>query len=200
MNLIIEKLDINEYLKPSEIIDFENEAITQYSMSLVHGINSEEARIKMIYEFVRDKIHHTFDINGNIITCKASDVLQYGQGICYAKSHLLAALLRTLGIPSGICYQKLILSDEMPKLILHGLNAVYIRSLDKWVRLDARGNKEGVNAQFSLSKETLAFPVRSEFGEVDGDIVYAEPSANVITALKNSRNAQELTENLPVEI
>lgn len=189
MNLIIEKLDINEYLKPSEIIDFENDAITQYSMSLVHGINSEEARIKIIYEFVRDKIHHTFDINGNIITFMASDVLQYGQGICYAKSHLLAALLRVMGIPTGFCYQKLILSDEIPKIVLHGLNAAYIQSLARWVRLDARGNKEGVNAQFSLSKEMLAFPVRSEFGEVDGDIVYAEPSANVITALKNSRDA-----------
>lgn len=198
--MIIEKNNIDEYLKSSEVIDFENEAIIQCAKSLVNGIDGEESRIKTVYEFVRDKIHHTFDIKGNIITCKASDVLKYGQGICYAKSHLLAALLRSLGIPTGFCYQKLIFSDEMPKVILHGLNAVYIKSLNRWIRLDARGNKEGVNAQFSIDKEMLAFPVRSELGEVDGEEVYPEPSVNVIMALEKSRAVEELEKNLPAEI
>ncbi|MCR4437314.1 MAG: transglutaminase family protein [Eubacteriales bacterium] len=194
------KKDINEYLKPSEVIDFENEAIIQCAKSLVKEIDSEELKIKTIYEFVRDKICHTFDIKGNIITCKASDVLKYGQGICYAKAHLLAALLRSLGIPTGFCYQKLIFSEEIPKLVLHGLNSVYIKSLDQWIRLDARGNKEGVNAQFSLEKEMLAFPVRTELGEVDGEEVYAEPSVNVIITLEKSSTVEELERDLPTEV
>jgi len=177
-----------------------NKTITECAKSLVKGIDTEELKVKTVYEFVRDKIEHTFDIKGNVITCKASDVLKYGQGICYAKSHLLAALLRSLGIPTGFCYQKLIFSDENPKIILHGLNSVYLKSLDKWVRLDARGNKEGVNAQFSLEKEMLAFPARSELGEVDGEEVYDEPSMNVIIALEKSSTAEELENNLPVEI
>jgi transglutaminase-like putative cysteine protease len=200
MGLIVEKKDINEYLKSSKVIDFGNDEIIKCAQSLVRGIDNDELRIKTVYEFVRDKIHHTFDIKGNIITCKASDVLKYGQGICYAKSHLLAALLRSLGNPTGFCYQKLIFSDEMPKVILHGLNSVYIKSLDKWIRLDARGNKEGVNAQFSLEKEMLAFPVRSELGEVDEEEVYAEPSVNVIIALEKSSTGEELEKNLPIEI
>lgn len=41
-------------------------------------------------------------------------------GICFAKSHLLAALLRCKSIPAGFCYQKLILDDETaPVLIYH---------------------------------------------------------------------------------
>ncbi len=176
MGLIIKKKDLNQYLKSSGVIDFENKPITECAKSLVKGIDTEEVKVKTVYEFVRDKIDHTFDIKGNVITCKASDVLKYGQGICYAKSHLLAALLRSLGIPTGFCYQKLIFSDENPQIILHGLNSVYLKNLDKWIRLDARGNKEGVNAQFSLGKEMLAFPVRSELGEVDGEEVYDEPS------------------------
>lgn len=200
MSLIIEKKNINEYLKSSAVIDFENETILQCAKSLVDAIENEELKIKTVYEFVRDRIHHTFDIKGNIIPCKASDVIKYGQGICYAKSHLLAALLRSMGIPTGFCYQKLILSDEMPKVILHGLNAVYIKSLDKWIRIDARGNKEGVNAQFSFEKEMLAFPVRSELGEVDGVEVYAEPSVNVIIALEKSRTIEELEKNLPAKV
>ena len=125
--LIIEKKDLNEYLKPSAIIDFEDEKIIECAKSLVEEVDDEELRIKTVYEFVRDKIHHTFDIKGNVITCKASDVLKYGQGICYAKSHLLAALLRSLGIPTGFCYQKLLFSDEIPKLVFHGLNAVILK-------------------------------------------------------------------------
>jgi transglutaminase-like putative cysteine protease len=200
MGLIIKKKDLNQYLKSSGVIDFENKPITECAKSLVKGIDTEEVKVKTVYEFVRDKIDHTFDIKGNVITCKASDVLKYGQGICYAKSHLLAALLRSLGIPTGFCYQKLIFSDENPQIILHGLNSVYLKNLDKWIRLDARGNKEGVNAQFSLGKEMLAFPVRSELGEVDGEEVYDEPSMNVIIALEKSSTAKELENNLPVEI
>ncbi|NLY76371.1 MAG: transglutaminase domain-containing protein [Firmicutes bacterium] len=200
MSLLLEKDDLNEYLKPSEIIDFQSREIMDCANLLVRGINDEVLKIKRIYEFVRDKIHHTFDINGNEITCKASEVLKYRQGICYAKSHLLAALLRYLGIPTGFCYQKLIFSAENPIIILHGLNAVYIKQINKWLRLDSRGNKEGINAQFSTEREMLAFPVRSELGEEDGKIIYAAPNAKVISALENSKTREELIKNLPTEL
>lgn len=81
----------------------------------------------------------------DILTCTASEVLSAGHGICFAKSHLLAAILRCKSVPAGFCYQKLILDDETaPVLIYHGLNGVYIKEYQKWIRLDARGNKEGV--------------------------------------------------------
>lgn len=63
------------------------------------------------YEFVRDAISHSGDVAGRAVTCAASDVLQAREGLCYAKSHLLAALLRSNGIPAGFCYQALRSSD-----------------------------------------------------------------------------------------
>lgn len=42
--------------------------------------------------------------------------------------------------------------------------------------MDARGNKVGVDAQFDLEQERLAFPVREDLGEVDYGIVYANLS------------------------
>ena len=33
--------------------------------------------------------------------------------------------------------------------------------------VDARGNRPGVDARFSLTDEALAFPIRPEFGELD---------------------------------
>ena len=72
--------------------------------------------------------------------------------------NLLAALLRSQQIPTGFCYQRLMLFDTPEKgYCIHALNAVYFTSLNKWVRLDARGNKEGIDAQFSMDKEFLSF-------------------------------------------
>jgi transglutaminase-like putative cysteine protease len=106
MSLTLEKQELKEYLQSSSIIDYEDQAIIDCAEGLVKGINDEALKVKSVYEFVRDQIHHSFDIQGAIITCSASDVLKYGQGICYAKSHLVAALLRYLRIPTGFCYQR----------------------------------------------------------------------------------------------
>ena len=98
------------------------------------------------------------------VTRTATDVLTYREGICYAKSHLAAALLRAAGIPSGICYQRLtLLDDDSAGYAVHALNTVWIASLGRWVRFDARGDKPGVDAQFSLDEERLAFPIRAQY-------------------------------------
>ena len=114
---------------------------------------------------------------------------------------MLAALLRCKSIPTGFCYQKLILDDETaPVLIYHGLNGVYIKELEKWIRLDARGNKEGVNAQFSIETEQLAFPIRPELGEVDDYVVYPNPDAKVLERLQKCSTRTQLWEELPTEL
>ena len=61
-------------------------------------------------------------------------------------------------------------NEAAPVLIYHGLNGVYLSDYGKWIRLDARGNKEGVNAQFSVETEQLAYAVRPEMGEEDGTL------------------------------
>jgi len=193
--------NISEYLKSDDVIDYNNESITQIADSLYQNAESEIEYIKAAYEFVRDKISHSADINEDIITCSASEVLKAGHGICFAKSHLLAALLRCKSIPTGFCYQKLILDDETaPVLIYHGLNGVYIKECNKWIRLDARGNKEGVNAQFSIDEEQLAFPVRAEKGEEDGFVVYHNPDKKILEKLRNNKTRTELWDDLPTEL
>lgn len=201
MGLVLSTENIIEYLKEDDVIDFGHESIKQLADSLYQCTNSEVEYIKKAYEFVRDNIFHSADANEDIITCSASEVLDAGHGICFAKSHLLAALLRAKSIPAGFCYQKLILDDETaPVLIYHGLNGVYIKEINKWIRLDARGNKEGVNAQFSLDEEQLAFPIRSEKGEVDGFTIYPNPDVKVLEKLKKNKTRTELWDDLPTEL
>src|SRR2546428_7177495 len=113
-----------------------------------------------IFEWVRDQVAHSSDIGSRRITARASDVLIYREGICYAKSHLLAALLRSSGIPAGLSYQRLTRDEHASGgHEVHGLNTVYLKSVGRWIRLDARGNRPGVNAQVSLTEEQLAWPV-----------------------------------------
>ncbi len=201
MNAIAFTNNMISYLKKDDIIDFGNENIIQLADSLYKNIDSEIEYIKAAYEFVRDNISHSADIDEDIITCSASDVLNAKHGICFAKSHLLAALLRCKGIPVGFCYQKLILDDETALiLIYHGLNDVYIREYDKWIRLDVRGNKKGVNAQFSIDEEKLAFPVRTEKGEEDGFMVYPDPDTKILEKLRNNKTRTELWNDLPTEL
>ena len=201
MDIILYSNKPDEYLKHDRVIDYDNEAIIELADTLFEKANDELDFIKKAYEFVRDNISHSADINEDTITCTASEVLNARHGICFAKSHLLAALLRCKFVPTGFCYQKLILDDETaPALIYHGLNGVYIKDCKKWIRLDARGNKSGVNAQFSIETEQLAFPIRPNMGEVDNFIVYPDPDAKILEKLRGNKTRTELWKHLPTEL
>ena len=199
MEMKLQVNDISCYLESNEIIDFkDSEEILHISRDIGSRAKNEVELIRAVFEFVRDEISHSADINGKMVTCKASEVLSAKEGICYAKSHLLAALLRANKVPAGFCYQRIILDDETAQyLTLHGLNAVYVKTVGKWMRLDARGNKPGVDAQFSLEREQLAFPVRPHKGEADIPVIFAYPDANVVAALTRYAKLEELWSHLP---
>lgn len=180
---------MEEYLAVSEYINWDHEIVKEKAEELRKNASDEISLVKTIYEFVRDEIPHSWDVQDRRITKSASEVLEQGVGICWAKSNLLAALLRACNIPAGICYQRLTLGEEKGSgLCIHALNAVYIKSLDKWIRLDARGNKEGVDAQFGLEKEQLAFPVRRDWGEVDYTTIYAKPAQKLMKILEEGED------------
>ena len=200
-NIVLYSNKIDEYMKHDDVVDYDNKVITELADTLFQKANNEFDFIKTAYEFVRDNISHSADINEDVITCSASEVLRAGHGICFAKSHLLAALLRCKSVPAGFCYQKLILDDETaPVLIYHGLNGVYIKDYKKWIRLDARGNKTGVNAQFSIETEQLAFPIRPNLGEVDDFIVYPDPDIRILEKIRKSKTRTKLWDDLPTEL
>src|SRR5690625_6271512 len=110
------------------------------------------------FHYVRDEIKHSWDYKLNPVTCKASDVLQYGTGYCYAKSHLLAALLRANNIPAGLCYQRLTIADDKPPYCIHGLYAVYLKQYGLY-RIVPSGYKKDFSFDFHLPIHMLAIPI-----------------------------------------
>ena len=184
-------IDINEeYLKETETIDYKNPIIQEKISELLSISVYLPDYIENAYKFVRDEIPHSWDIQSPVVSHKASEVLLNKTGICWSKSCLLAALLRANRIPSGISYQYLTRADDNADegYIIHALNTVYIRELDKWIRLDARGNKETVHAEFSLKDEKLVFFIRKELGEFDYHDNHPDLDERLIKILKESND------------
>ncbi|MCG8553062.1 MAG: transglutaminase family protein, partial [Desulfobacterales bacterium] len=149
---------MKKYLQSTEFIDWKNRDVQKQALMLSKGLSTDEQIAESCFLFVRDEIKHSVDFQLNPLTAKASDVLKYKTGYCYAKSHLLAALLRACGIPAGLCYQRLTIANNTAPFCLHGLNAVYLQK-HGWYRIDSRGNKNGVNANFCPPTEQLAFSI-----------------------------------------
>lgn len=184
---------MNDYLKETAIIDYTHPLIVRAARTLFGPQQADIEKVKAGFVFVRDHIHHSWDVQHTRVTCRASEVLQWQEGICYAKSHLLAALLRSQNIPVGFCYQRLMLFDTPEKgYCIHALNAVFIGPLNRWIRLDARGNKKGIDAQFSTEHEMLAFSVREAAGERDYPVIYCNPRPETIDTLRKYDNALDM--------
>jgi transglutaminase-like putative cysteine protease len=185
---------MQQFLESSQYIDLDHPLIAAKALEVAMNCSSKEEIAQKCFTFVRDSIKHSWDYKLNPVTCKASDVLIHGTGYCYAKSHLLAALLRANGIPTGLCYQRLTITDQ-PPYCLHGLNAVYLEQ-HGWYKVDARGNKTGVDADFCPPHEKLAFAtVRS--GEQTFSEIWSEPDPSVIQALTRYDTIEEVHANLP---
>lgn len=186
-----------DYLASDDIVDWKNPLILVRARELTAGRKSEIDQARCIYEWVRDHVSHSFDAKSDSVTCSASEVLRYHTGICYAKSHLLAALLRASAIPAGFCYQVLMRDPPERGHVLHGLNALYLSDLDRWIRVDARGNTGRINAQFDTEREQLAFPPRPAQGEFTYKPIFAKPAKVVVDALRRYKTCTELRSHLP---
>lgn len=186
---------MNPYLLPGQYIDFEDPGIAALARQLSRDVASENALVDRCFQFVRDEIRHSADFKLNPVTCRASEVLRHRTGYCYAKSHLLAALLRANGIPTGLCYQRLSVYDDGAPYCLHGLNAAFLKT-HGWYRIDARGNKQGVAAAFCPPTEKLAFSLRGP-NERDLPEIWAEPLPIVVQVLERCSTYDQVLANLP---
>ena len=201
MKLQIESEQLDDYLKEvPPIIQFHTPLIQQKIQFIKSQASRNRDRAKMAFEIARDEVAHNFDTKSDNITINAEDVLKSKEGICFAKSHLLASLLRGMDIPTGFCYQKVLRKGTIESgYALHGLNAIYLPETG-WFRVDPRGNKPGIDSQFTTEEEKLAYPIRTELGEIDYDVVLTNPLPPVIDAMKKSTNCEQLFNSRPTDL
>lgn len=186
---------LEAYLQATAVIDWHHPAIRERAQRLAAGCPSPAAIAAACFTWVRDGIAHSVEHQRNPVTCRASEVLRHGTGFCFAKSHLLAALLRAQGIPAGFCYQRLSFDGRGAPFVLHGLNAVHLPE-QGWYRIDARGNNAAIDAQFMPPAERLAYaPGIAGEGDVPG--IFADPLPEVVEALQAHGTWQEVVQHLP---
>ncbi|MGV9315743.1 transglutaminase-like domain-containing protein [Streptomyces sp. NPDC003691] len=192
MELIQQTDGIAAYLAADDTIDHGHPLVRETAARLRRDTSGAHDYARAAFEFVRDSVTHSIDADDPRVTRRASEVLEQGTGICYAKAHALVALLRAESIPAALCYQNL--------GVVHGLVALRLPGRDRWSRIDPRGNRPGVDAQFSLDEERLAFTVDPESNEVDYPVLYAAPHPAVLAALRAAPDRKTLCETLPTAL
>ncbi|MFG2941877.1 transglutaminase domain-containing protein [Streptomyces sp. NPDC048282] len=197
MGLIQNTADLSAYLAADEVIDHHHPVVREKAGRLAAGAVDSYAYARAAYEFVRDAVPHSQDSGDPRVTWRASDVLERRTGICYAKAHALAALLRAEDIPTALCYQRLA-HDGGAGHAVHGLVAVRLDGA--WHRQDPRGNKAGVDARFSLDGERLAWIPDPQSNEMDYPVLYAEPHPAVLGALQAAPDRPALWKTLPTAL
>jgi len=185
---------MEQYLKSTETIDWQTPEVLLQARKVAAEQSDPVEIARACFEWVRDNIDHSGDYKAAVTTCSASEVLRKRTGWCFAKSHLLAALLRANKIPAGLCYQRL-LRDDGNGFSLHGLNALFLPAFG-WYRVDARGNKPGVDAQFCPPEERLAWPIQSE-GEADFLEIRPDPIPIILECLRDNHGWELVRANLP---
>ena len=184
---------MENYLIETPSIDYMNPLIQDKVRELMNKSEDNRDYIKRSYIFVRDEIPHSWNIKTDVVSKTASEVIENKTAIWWTKSCILAALLRANKIPSGISYQLLTRAyDASEGYMIHALNTLHIKDLNKWIRLDARGNEENINAYFSLDEEHLAYSIQSELGEIDYRDNHDDLDERLVNILGECENILEI--------
>lgn len=179
---------MDPFLGASDIVDHGHPSVRGLATELRAADPVETAR--RAYEWVRDRILFTGDRPSDEITCAASEVLRAGTGLCFAKSHLLVALLRANGVPAALAYQRI---RDGERFVLHGLVACSL-PVHGWYLCDPRGNKPGIDAQFTPPEQRLAFS-GPDVVRVPG--LFPDPLPAVVEALRTHRTFAAITAHMP---
>jgi hypothetical protein len=106
-------------------------------------------------------------------------------------------MLRFYKIPVGFCYQRISMGEGLG-YHLHCYNAVYLNG--KWIKLDARGNRDDIKAEFSLDEPKLAFEIDEELGESDIKGIFASPDLDCMNVIEKADDIQDVMFGMPDNI
>jgi len=132
---------MNEFLKPTELLDFEHFDFQEY-VSKFHEIKDDLSRAKAFYIYVRDGfLYDPYHLDLRHGALKASSIIFKNRAWCVEKAIVFAAGLRALGIPSRLGYaivqnhigvEKLLEALRTHLIVFHGYVDVHVNG--KWTK------------------------------------------------------------------
>ncbi len=140
---------MDEYLKPTPTIDYDNDDLKAFALDAASGTSPREQSVSLYYA-VRDGIRYNpYAADLSIDGLRASNTLRVGTGWCVAKAILLAACCRSLGIPArlGFADVKNHLSTKRLRkhmkneiFFWHGYTSIFID--ENWIKVTPTFNIE----------------------------------------------------------
>lgn len=131
------------YLRPTSTIDCDNEMIKEKAQALVKGQREIADKAKSLFYFVRDEIkYNIYVLSDKPEYYQASRVLKAEEGYCIQKAVLMAALARSVGIPSRLrmaAIRNHRVPTEVKELVggnlfpTHGYNEIYVEG--RWIKV-----------------------------------------------------------------
>jgi len=133
---------LEEYLRATDIIDSDSPSIREKAEELTIGLRTDSDKASALFYYVRDSIKFSPYAPGHLLEHnRASVVLDRGQGFCYQKAIVLAAMARAVGIPARLGFADIRnhqLSEKFLKLmygsnvlVYHGYTELYLNG--RWV-------------------------------------------------------------------
>lgn len=152
---------MEKYLASTHTIDCAKPSIKKKSSELTKGQQTEIAKAKTIFYFVRDQIK--YNPYGGIAPFdeyKASATLKRGEGYCVQKAVLLAVLVRAAGIPARLGFVN-VRNHLLPKEILDGLREDNVMKYHGYALLYLNGKwlKATPSFDIELCREHKFIPV-----------------------------------------
>lgn len=188
---------MQEYLQPTEFLNFDDESVSEFAGRNSFGAKTEKEKAVKLYYAVRDG----FQYNPNILDLRrkglqASDLLKRNHGYCVEKAVLLAASARAVGVPSRLSFyivKNHIATEKLEKilrkdyLVFHGAAELFLDG--KWLKTTPAFNK-------SLCKYLNVEPLEFD-GTADSIFQEFDKSGNVFMKyLHDYGNFADLPYNL----
>ncbi len=136
--------DLNEFLRPTEFLDFDKKLVKKKAMEITEGCKSNKEKAISLFYFVRDEIKYNMYtyIPQHETNLKASTTLRRKNGFCMSKAVLLSTLARAVNVPASIHMVDIINHKVSKKVVdLMGTNAFLCHGYSellidgRWIKL-----------------------------------------------------------------
>lgn len=142
----------NVYLNSVQLINWNDEMqVIKLAKKLTENSKTDADKLKAIYKYIVTSIDYDRKKADNVKSGyipNIESIIKSEKGICYDYSALLAAMLRSVSVPT-----KLHMGYTTTSSVYHAWNEVYISEDNKWVVIDttmdaSNGNIDGSKVNF----------------------------------------------------
>ncbi|SET38789.1 Transglutaminase-like superfamily protein [Natronincola peptidivorans] len=114
------------------------------AQELVQGAKTDEEKLESIYQYVISNVTYDYEKISGLTSDylpEIEKIYQENKGICYDYAALVAAMLRSVGVPT-----KLVMGYAPDVKEYHAWNEVYLESKGQWITIDTTVDAQYIKA------------------------------------------------------